>query len=119
MALDLITFSGRSDVKERSSLTIRAAFRDSQALANIVPTNIFYRLDDDGSGIVLLDWTAKAVPVLPINYVDIAITADQNRILYESRELERRTLSVMTDRGLATQCVGSYTYAVRNLGWIS
>lgn len=119
MSLDLITFKGSSEVRERSALTIRAAFRDSQAFANVAPTNVYYRLDDDGTAIVLGDWTPVTPPVLPINYVDIALTAEQNRILTVARELERKTLTIMANRGLATQFVASYTYAVRNLGWRS
>lgn len=118
MALDLITFKGPAETKEGSALTIRAAFRDGAAFANVAPTNVYYRLDDDGTGIVLVDWTVKTPPVLPINYVDITLTADQNRILREARELERKTLTVMANRGLSGQFVASYTYAVRNLGWI-
>jgi hypothetical protein len=117
--LDLITFKGAAEVKERSAMVITVAFRDQAALAKVTPTNLFYRLDDDGSGLVLLDWTAATPPVLPVNSVALTITAQQNRIVNDARELERKTISVMTDRGLATQFVGSYTYAVRNLAWIS
>lgn len=119
MALDLITFKGAAEVREGTAATIRAAFRDAAAFANIAPTNVYYRLDDDGTGIVLIDWTVKTPPVLPINYVDISISAELNRIQHEARGLERKTLTVMANRGLATQFVASYTYAVRNLGWPS
>ena len=120
MALDLIYFKTTSDdIRERSANTIRAAFRDQSTKTNVVPTNIFYRLDDDGTGQVLLDWTSKAVPTLPINYVDIVMTGEQNRILIDARETERKTLSVMVNRGLATQFVASFSYSVRNLGWSS
>lgn len=117
--LDLITFKGPSEARERSAITIRAAFRDASALVNVAPTNIYYRLDDDSSGIVLADWTVKTPPTLPTNYVDIVITPEQMRCLNESRELERKTLSVMANRGLATQFVASYTFAMRNLAWLT
>lgn len=119
MALDQITFKGVTEIRERSSTTIRAGFRDSQNFVNVAPLNISYRLDDDSSGLVLVDWTSKAIPVLPINYVDIALTADQCRIVNPALSFERKTITVMADRGLATQFVGSYTFAVRNLAWSS
>lgn len=119
MALDLITFQGpaAAEVKERSNVVVRALFNDQRAYAKVQPTNVYYRLDDEGSGQMLQDWTSVTPPVLPTNYVDIALTPEQNRILFESRGVERKTLTVMTDRGLSTQFVGSYTYSVRNLGW--
>lgn len=118
MPLDLITFRGPTEISERSSCQVTAAFRDSQAFANIAPTNVYYRLDDEG-GCVLVDWTSATPPTLPDNDVAIALTAEQNRILNDSLGLERKTLTVMTDRGLATQFVASYTYGVKNLGWSS
>ena len=118
MALDLITFKGASEIKERAALTLRVYFRDSAAFANAAPTNVYYRLDDDGSGVTLADWTVKTPPVLPTNYVDITLTPEQNRVINETRQLERKTISVMADRGLATQQVADYTYGVRNLGWL-
>jgi hypothetical protein len=117
--LDLVTFRGPYEVRERSAAAVTAAFRDNAARANIAPTNVYYRLDDDGTGLVLVDWSSVTAPVLPTNSVVIAVTPEQNRIVNEARELERKTLTVMTDRGLATQFVASYTYAVRNLGWVS
>lgn len=119
MALDLITFTGKAEVKERSALTLRVYFNDQAAAAGVAPSNVFYRVDDEGTGIVVADWTSQTPPVLPVNYVDITITPEQNRILRESTELERKTITVMTDRGLPTQYVGSYTYCVRNLDWFT
>ena len=118
MGLDLITFKGNTEIRERAALTLRVFFRDSAAFSDAAPTNVYYRLDDDGSGITLADWTAVAAPVLPTNYVDITLTPEQNRVVNDTRQLERKTISVMADRGLATQQVADYTYAVRNLGWV-
>ena len=117
--LDLITFKGPYELRERSAGTIRAMFRDTAALAGVQPTNVYYRIDDEGTGRVVADWTPVTPPVDPDAFVDIVVTPEQNRIERESVELERKTLTVMTDRGLATQFVGSYVFAVRNLGWIS
>lgn len=119
MSTDLITFRAPTEVRERSALTVRVYFRDTLAAANSAPTNVYYRVDDDGTGIVLADWTLKTAPTLPTNYVDVVVTADQNRVITDAREIERKTISVMVDRGLATQSVASYGYAVRNLGWVS
>lgn len=117
--LDLITFTGPYEMRERSAATIRARFRDQAEREGVQPTNVYYHLGDDGTGLVLADWTPVTPPVDPDAHVDIVITPEQNRIVRDSCELERKTLSVMTDRGLATQFVGSYTFAVRNLGWSS
>jgi hypothetical protein len=119
MSLDLITFAGPIEVQERSALAIVAKFRDQAALVGVQPTNVYYRLDDEGSDRTLVDWTSVAPPIAPADTVSIAITGDQNRILYESRGIERKVLTVMVNRGLATQFVASYEYAVRNLGWTS
>lgn len=117
MALDLITFKGPVEVNERTAMTVRASFRDSEGFAGVQPSNVYYRLDDLGSGIILQDWTPLAAPVLPDNFVDVPLTAENNRILFSARDLERKQLSVMADRGLATQFVASFQYQVRNLGW--
>lgn len=111
--MDRITFQGPYEVRERSAATVSVSFRDGSTL--VVPTNVYYRIDDDGTGLVLQDWSPVSVPD---STVALAITPEQNRTVRESCELERRTLSVMADRGLATQFVGSYTFAVRNLGWV-
>lgn len=120
MALSLITTKGPYELKERSAGTFRVSFRDQDANTNVVPTNCYYRLDDDGTGMVLTEWTPLSpMPVLPINYLDIPITAEQNRNIISSKEIERKTLSVMANRGLATQFVGTYGYSIRNLSWVS
>lgn len=116
--LDLITFRGPDFVNERASAAVVAAFRDSEEFTNQQPTNVYYRLDDE-SGVNLIDWTSVTAPVDPANSVSIVLTPEQNRILNEAREVERKFLSVMTDRGLATQFVGSFVYKVRNMGWPS
>lgn len=118
--LDLITFAGKDEVNERSALSVRVSFNDSDARAKAVPSNIYYRVDDDGTGCNLADWTpVTPVPVLPTNYVDIVVTPEQNRVLRESVVLERKTLTVMVDRDLATQTVNAYTYGVRNCAFSS
>lgn len=119
MGLDLISFTGPDPIKERSASTVTARFNDSAAFAGVQPTNVYYRLDDDGTGVVLQDWTSVPPPIAPANSVAIALTADNNRIINSARDLERRTLTVMANRGLANQFVGSVGYVVRNLGWFS
>lgn len=111
---DRVTFVGPYETRERSAATFTVTTREGDALFE--PTNLYYRLDDAGTGIMLADWTPAE---LAGHVADIAITPEQNRIVRESQELERKTLSVMVDRGLDTQFVASYTYAVRNLGWTS
>jgi hypothetical protein len=114
MALDQIVFSGLRQVNERSALTVTARFRDRAAVADVTPTNVYWRLDDE-NGCQLADWTS----VTPASQVSIAVPAEQNRILNCTKPVEQRTLTVMADRGLATQFTVAYYYSVRNLPWRS
>lgn len=114
MALDLITFAGPTEITERSSTTITARFRDKAAFADQTPTNVYWRLDDE-AGCQIADWTS----VTPGTSVAIAVTGEQNANLNCARQVERKTLTVMADRGLATQFASSFSYGVRNQSWSS
>lgn len=116
MSVELIAFAGPDAVQQRSTFTLRAKFRDAGAFVDVVPTNVYYRLDDE-SGCVLTDWTALPGPMAAS--MSLVLTGEQNRIIVGARDAERKTLSMMVDRGLATQFVGAWSYLVRNLGWTS
>jgi hypothetical protein len=113
MSTDTISFRGPTEVTERSSANFTAAFRDSVALAAFTPTNVYWRLDDE-AGAEIAGWTELSPPDTS---VAIAVSADQNAIRNDARGVERKTLTVMADRGLSTQFAQSYSYAVRNLAW--
>lgn len=114
MALDLITFRGPVEITERSSATVTARFRDQAAFADTTPTNVYWRLDDE-SGCEIAGWTS----VTPGESVSIAVSAEQNANRNCARQVERKTLTVMADRGLATQFAAAFAYAVRNQAWVS
>ena len=107
---DSITFAGPRITNERSALTVTARFRASGA--DVTPTNVYYRLDAE-DGCQIADWTSAT----PDTEVDIAITAEQNRILNCLRPSEAKVLTVMADRGLAGQFAQTWRYEVRNLPW--
>lgn len=114
MATDQIAIVGPVELIERSSGNLTAYFRDSQAQAAATPTNVYWRLDDE-SGCEIKGWTAGT----PDTSLAIAVAAEENAIRNDAREVERKILTVMTDRGLPTQFANSFSYAVRNLGWAS
>ena len=80
---DRVTFTGPYETRERSAATFLVSTREGAALA--VPTNLYYRLEDDGTGLVLADWTPATLPE-EFTGADLAlaITPEQNRIVRES-----------------------------------
>lgn len=116
MALDLVVFSGPDAVAMRSTFTVRAKMRDAGGFVDVVPTNVYYRLDDE-SGAVLTEWTPLPGPMAAT--MAVQLTGEQNRIVVGARDAERKQLTLMVDRGLPTQFVAAWSYLVRNLGWPS
>lgn len=112
--MDLIAFRGPTEITERSSAVFTAKFRDSEAFTDETPTNVYWRLDDE-SGCQIADWTSAT----PGEQVSINISGDQNAIRNCARQVERKTLTVMADRGLSTQFAQSFGYGVRNQAWRS
>src|SRR5689334_18145067 len=96
--VNLITFRGPIEPSERSSITVTARFRDRDQFVDITPTTVHWRIDSERRQ-QIADWTS----IDPDSSVDVEITAEQNRILNETRASEGRILTVMADRGLATQ----------------
>ena len=110
MAADLIVLSmPQRIVNERSALTVTARFRNRAALADVTPTNAYWRVDDDQVG-PITDWTS----ITPATTISIPVTSSTNAILNDTRMLETKILTVMSDRGLTTQYAESMSYQVRN-----
>jgi hypothetical protein len=113
-AANQITFSTPTRrINERSVMVVVARFRDRATVADVTPTNVKYRLDGERGEIT--GWTAAT----PGTTVTITLTASENQIYNDTRALEKRSLSVAADYGLATQFIESMQYEVRNQSYTS
>jgi hypothetical protein len=115
MATDLIAFAGPYQVTERSAASFIARFRDTSVGEYVTPTNAYWRLDDE-DGCQIADWTALTIEEEATS-ATVQVAAEQNVVRNCTRQQERHTLSVMTDRGLPTQFAASYPFIVKNLAW--
>jgi hypothetical protein len=109
-----------SFVKERSSSTVTAYFRDSSNAA-AVPTTVHYRIDDVTGGInrtsngvnqPITDWTS----VTPAVSVDIVIKSSENRIESNGNARERRQITVSSDKGTDTETRDVTEWFIENIG---
>lgn len=117
MSVSLIAFVGPYQAVERSSVVVTARFRDRAAMEGETPTNAYWRIDNE-DGCQVADWTQASVPA-EATEIDIAISPDLNAIMNCTKAYERRTLTVMVDRGLSTQFAAPYQFDLRNLAWRS
>lgn len=117
MSVDLIAITGPLSVVERSAATFTANFRDQVAGAGATPTNAYWRIDNE-DGCQIADWTALTIGESATT-ADISVSADLNAIRNCTKARERRTLTVMADRGLSTQFAAASGFDVRNLAWQS
>ena len=78
----------------------------------VVPTTLRYRIDDLDTGCNVLDWTT----VTPASTATITITAAQNTI--SNCRNARRQIVVEADHGLATNCITTREYTIRNLSGV-
>lgn len=102
----------RRSWKEGSQLTATAYFRDRATQAADSTTTAEYRLDCLTTGKQILDWTT----LTPAGSISITITGAQNVIQSDVNKYERKQLTVMANRGLASgQSTGVITYDVENL----
>lgn len=110
---DQITFTLRKDrIKEASTIIVVARFRDRATAADVIPTNVKYRLDCLTTGAELVDWTT----VTPAASVTISIPASENEMQYADSRIERKQLTVAADFALSTQFIETLDYEVRNAG---
>lgn len=96
-------------VNERSSMVVTARFRDRATNADVVPTNVYWRLDDAALG-ELAGWTSVTPSATP----SITISATANQIYNCTRAFEARFISFAADYGLATEYRETFKYEVRN-----
>lgn len=111
MSTTLIAIRGPRSIREQSSVTMTARFRDRDAVADVIPTNARYRVDDE-YGCELVGWTS----LTPAASIDIAIPASASRV-YSCKEVEGRLLTVEADAGIDTQFSTLYQYEVQALPW--
>lgn len=111
MAVDQIAIGiPKTQVKEGSSFTATANFRTRATAAAATPTTVHWRLDCLTTLVQLADYTS----VSAASSVSIAITGTHNAIQGDNRT-EVKQLTVVTDRGLSTQCVEAMVWTVENL----
>jgi hypothetical protein len=101
----------KTRVREGSAFTATVAFRTRATAAASTPTSVHYRLDCLTTGEELADWTS----VSAASSVSIAVTATHTAIQADSNESEVKQLTVVSNRGLATQCVEAQAFVVENL----
>ena len=111
-AADQIVFRfPRDRIRDSSSLTVVARFRDRATDADVTPTNVQYRIDCLDTCSEIRTWTS----VTPGTEVSIATTPEDNRARFGFSP-QRNRLTVAADRGLSTQFVQDLQYLIDNLG---
>jgi hypothetical protein len=114
-AANQITISTPSrKIDENSTMVVVARFRDRATIADVTPTNVYYRLDDAEGG-QITDWTS----VTPGTTATVTLTPTQNAIRNCTRVLEAKYLSIAADYGLSTEYRETFRYEVRNLEYAS
>lgn len=110
--VDQVVFFQRKDhANEGSQHVLSVTFRDRATVANVVPTNIRYKITDTKTSDVVLDWTA----VSPDDEITLTITPTQNALRCQGNTYEMREVAVAADYGLSTQFIGAVTYRLDNV----
>lgn len=113
---DQIVFFQRKDhVTESSQHTISVTFKDRATVANVIPTNIRYKVTDLGTGDVVVDWSS----VSPDDEITLTITPTQNALRCQGEPYEIREVSVAADYGLSGQFIDSVRYRIDNVHAVS
>ena len=112
MAVDLIAFQlPETRVNEGSAFSLPVYLRNRATAAAATPTTIHWRLDCLSTQTTVVDWTS----VSAASNFTLAITGAYNAIVSGSNERETKQVTVKTNSGLDTQCVGAVEYIVENL----
>lgn len=102
-------------VNEKSSSVLQVSFFDDHDVA-IIPISANYKIDDVGTGTVILAETALS-PLSSV--VSIDITSTQNRIINSVNTFETRIVTVKFVYGTDKLGTGEYIYTIKNLFGIS
>ena len=97
-------------VPERSLLRIRARLLDPDDVPT-VPNTLRYRLDCQTTGTELIGWTV----VSPVDLLEVAVSADMNRIINTRNRTERKVFTVEANAGTDEAYSTEEVYEVRNL----
>lgn len=110
-AVNQLAFSVPSKhVTERSTVIVTVKFLDRTS-GLVTPTNAKYRIDDISSGAQIADWTA----LTPASSNSITVTSTQNAILNNTRNVERKQMTVAADYGLSTEYRETAVWTVENV----
>ena len=102
---------GETFVKERNSITVTAYFRDKSNAAD-TPATVHYRIDDITTTTKITDWTT----VTPGTSVAIVVKSNENRIVNQGDQRERRQITVSSDKGTTTETRDTKEWFIENIG---
>lgn len=112
--IDQIVFSANAEeITEGSRLNVTAKFRDQTTRLDATPTTVHWGLREPATCRTIQDMTS----VTPGTSATLVTTATQNTC-QQNNDCEYREITVIVDRGLATQFVATHMYAIRNIGAI-
>jgi hypothetical protein len=95
---------------EGTGFPLRINFRDPNNQPT-TPSTVQYRIDCRTTNRTVRDWTS----VTPSPQLDIAVTPQDNAILNDHNSKELKLMTVVADRGLATQFVDQQDWNVINV----
>lgn len=102
-------------VNEKTDSILNIGFKDENGNL-VVPAAASYRIDDVASG----EEIKGATNITPLSSsVDVAITANENRILDEALSYEERVVTLSYSYGDGKEANEEYLYRVKNLRKIS
>lgn len=101
----------RTEVIEKSSMTVTVNFRTHSTGAASTPTTIHYRVDCLSTEQAVTEWTSVSAAA----EVEIVLTPTESSILDSSNEWERKQLTVKIDSGLSTQVLQARQWRVKNI----
>ena len=113
MADQIEIFLPVTRIDERTQLTATVRFRQRSDNSASIPTTIHYRLYNWQQHEVVRDWT-QVTPAAA--EVTITLDARDLKIRDNTHQMERHGLTVVADRGLATQATAEKNFQIRNVG---
>jgi hypothetical protein len=111
-------------VDAKSGLEVRARFKgytETGVREAVIPPNVYYRLDNEATGTVVIDWTAIE-PVVVMDqsgtavadcYVVINIPGSVNVMESDTAKTEEKTLRVCAAKDMDRELSAPFTYRVR------
>ena len=100
-------------VDEAGSFTVVAKFwddTDPDNWATSTPSTVRWRIDDPDTGITVTEWTTATAS----SSATITVNGNGTTLNDQSKDRERRVLTVQANNGLSNAYVASHQYYVRN-----